>query len=133
VPSLACAMSASASRSNVRSISAGVSLDLPIPASPDMSTGTDQIADHHQTGCDTDTRLQGRLGIKVTDCSDQLEPRSHGPLCVVFMRLGVTEINEHPIAHILRYEPAEALHDLCDAFLVGRDNLAEVFRVHPRR
>ena len=35
--------------------------------------------------------------------------------------------------HVLRYESTEALHGLCNAFLIGRNDLAEVFRVHARR
>ena len=32
-----------------------------------------------------------------------------------------------------RYEPAEAAYGLRDALLIGRNDLAEVFRVHARR
>ena len=65
--------------------------------------------------------------------SDQLQPCAHGSLCVVLMGLRVAEVDEHTIAHVLRDEAAEATHGLRDALLVGRNDLAEVFRVHARR
>ena len=37
------------------------------------------------------------------------------------------------IAHVFRDEASEALHGLCDALLIGRNELAEVFRVHACR
>jgi hypothetical protein len=36
-------------------------------------------------------------------------------LGIVLMRLRIAKVHEHPVAHILRYEPAEALHSLRDA------------------
>jgi hypothetical protein len=85
------------------------------------STRPDQITDYHQSRCDADTGLEVRVGC--ADC----------PLCVVFVCLGIPEIHEHPIAHVLRYEPAKAANGLGDALLIGRKDLAEVFRVHARR
>ena len=38
-----------------------------------------------------------------------------------------------PIAYVLSYEAAEALHGLSDTLLVAADNLAKVFRVHAGR
>jgi hypothetical protein len=46
--------------------------------------------------------------------------------------LGIPEVNQDPIAHVLRYEAPEALHGLRNALLIGRNDLAEVCRVHPR-
>ena len=73
------------------------------------------------------------MGLQSTYSSDQLQPRTHGPLCVVLMGLGIPEVDQHPIAHVLRDEATEALHGLRDALLIGRNDLAEVFRVHARR
>ena len=73
------------------------------------------------------------MGLQGTHSSDQLQPRAHGPLCVVLVGLGIAEIHQHPIAHVLRYEAAEALHGLRDALLIGRNDLAQVFRVHAGR
>ena len=97
------------------------------------SARSDQVADDHQSRGNTDARLQGRVGLQVTYSRDQLQPRAHGPLGVVFMGLGVPEVDEDAIAHVLRDEPAEATHGLCDALLIGRNDLAQVLRVHARR
>ena len=97
------------------------------------SARSDQVADDHQTRCDADTRLQGRVGLQSTYSSDQLQPCAHGPLCVVLVGLRIAEVDQDPVAHVLRDEAAEALHGLCDALLIGRNDLAEVFRVHARR
>src|SRR4029077_13330293 len=40
--------------------------------------------------------------------------------------LGIPEVNKDAVAHVLRYEPAEALHSLGDALLVARDDLAQI-------
>jgi hypothetical protein len=34
----------------------------------------DEVANDHQPRCDANTRLQGRVGLQVTDSSDQLQP-----------------------------------------------------------
>ena len=75
----------------------------------------------------------GAAGLQRTDRRDQLQPRPHRPLGIVLVRLRIAEIDEHAVAHVLRDEAAEALHGLGDAFLIGRDDLAQVFRVHARR
>ena len=73
------------------------------------------------------------MGLEAAHRSDQLQPRAHGLLSIVLVSLRIAEINQHPVPHVLRYEPAEALHGLGDALLVGRNDLAEVFRVHAGR
>jgi hypothetical protein len=42
-------------------------------------------------------------------------------------------VNQHTIAHILRYEPAEALHGLGNRLLIGGNDLAQVLWVHAGR
>ena len=56
--------------------------------------------------------------------SDQFQPCAHGSLGVVFVGLGIAEVDQNAVPHKLRYEPAEALHSLCDAPLVGRNDFA---------
>ena len=91
---------------------------------------SDQVADHDQPGRDADTGLQRSAGLQRCHRRDQLQPRPHRPLGVVLMRLRIAEIHQHAVAHVLRHEPAEALHGLGDAFLIGRNDLAQVLRVH---
>ena len=54
----------------------------------------------------------------------QIQPRTHRSLGVVFVGLGVTEVDEHAIAHVLCNKAAETLHGFRDALLVGGDNLS---------
>jgi hypothetical protein len=49
------------------------------------------------------------------------------------MGLRIAKIHEDPIAHVLRYEPAEALDSLGHALLIGGNHFAEVFGVHAGR
>ena len=74
--------------------------------------------------CSETVRLQ--LGHR----GDQLQARTHRPLGVVLMRLRIAEINQHAVAHVFGDEAAEAAHGLGDAFLIGRNDLAQVLRVH---
>ena len=76
---------------------------------------------------------RGACGLQSTYRRDQLQPCAHGPLCVVLVSLRVAEVDQDAVAHVLRDEATEALHGLGDALLVGRNDLAEVFRVHARR
>ena len=73
------------------------------------------------------------MGLQSTYCRDQLQPGPHGSLGVILMSLGIAEVDQHPIAHVLRYEPAEALHGIRNALLIGRNDFAEVFGVHACR
>src|SRR5271154_1255948 len=49
------------------------------------------------------------------------------------MSLRIAEVDQDTIAHVLRDEPAEAANRLRDAFLIGRNDLAQVLRVHAGR
>src|SRR5215469_4243803 len=49
------------------------------------------------------------------------------------MGLGVAKVGKHAVAQILRYEAAETAHGVSDAFMIGRYDLSQVFRVHPSR
>jgi hypothetical protein len=46
---------------------------------------------------------------------------------------GVAKVDKHAVAQILRHEAAETAHGFSDAFMIGRDYFAQVFRVHPSR
>ena len=76
---------------------------------------------------------RGDWDFNSTHRCDQFQPRPYRPLCVVLMGLRIAEVHQHAVAHVLRYEPAEALHGLGDALLIGGNDLAEVLRVHTRR
>ena len=71
--------------------------------------------------------------LQRADRCDQLQPRPYRALSVVLMGLRIAEVDQHAVAHVLRYEPAEALHCLGDALLIGGNDLAQVLWVHTRR
>ena len=97
------------------------------------STRSDQIADYDQPGSNAHAGLQWSAGLQSANRLDQLQPRPYRPLGVVLVGLRIAEIDQHAVAHVLRYEPAEALHSLGDALLIGGNDLAQVLRVHARR
>ena len=97
------------------------------------STRSDQIADYDQPGGNAHAGLQWSAGLQPAHRLDQLQPRPYRPLGVVLVGLRVAEVDQHAVAHVLRYEPAEALHSLGDALLIGGNDLAQVLRVHARR
>jgi hypothetical protein len=49
------------------------------------------------------------------------------------MRLGIPKVDQDPITHVFRDEASEALRGRCNTLLVGRNDFAQVFRVHARR
>ena len=69
---------------------------------------SDQVADDNEPSRNADAGLQGNWRFERSDRRDQLQPRSHCPLCVVLMRLGIPEIDEHAVAHVFRHEPTAA-------------------------
>jgi len=54
-------------------------------------------------------------------------------LGIVLVRLGIAEINEHAIAHILGDKTAKAADGVGDAAMVGADDLAQVLGIKARR
>src|SRR5262249_9026202 len=92
--------------------------------------GAGQVADYDQPSRNPDPcrKALAMLGRNIPNRAG-----AHRAFSIVLVRLGVAEIYEDPIAHVLRYEPAEALHGFGDALLVDRNDLAQVFRVHAGR
>src|SRR5262249_39780492 len=72
-------------------------------------------------------------GLQATHNRYQLQPGAHGTLCVVLVGLGVTEVDQNAVAHVLRHEATEALYRVGDALLVGGDDLSQIFGVHASR
>src|SRR5262249_40649807 len=61
---------------------------------------------------------------------NQLKPSPSRSLAAVLRGPRIAKVHEDAIPHISGDEPAEAAHGLGDAFLVGRNDLAQVLRVH---
>src|SRR6476469_8225844 len=58
------------------------------------------VAYHHQTGCDANAHREGFLGarLKPRNGGNDIKPRPHGSLGIVFMRAGIAEIGQYPVA-----------------------------------
>ena len=93
---------------------------------------SDKVADHNDPRGDADADLEifVRPRFELRDDGRDVEASPYRPLGVVLMGLGIAEIDEDAVAHVLRHEPAEALHGLGDTLLISGNDLAEVFRVH---
>jgi hypothetical protein len=72
-------------------------------------------------------------GLQFRHRRDKVQGRPCGPLGIVFMSMRVAEINQHAVAHVFRDKPSVSLHGFSDAFLISRDELAQIFGVHARR
>src|SRR5262249_17521082 len=89
-----------------------------------------EIADNHQPRRNSDTGLQGTARPKPAPRCDRFVPGPYGPPRVVLMGLRITKVHEDAIPHISGDEPAEVVHGLGDAFLIDRNDLSQVLRVH---
>ena len=71
---------------------------------------TEQIADDDDPGRDPDAHMQRRAGgrLQLRRGLDDREPRPHGALGVVLVRLRIAEIGEHAVAHVFGDEAAVA-------------------------
>jgi hypothetical protein len=75
------------------------------------STRSDQIADYDQASGNSHAGLQWNTGLQLSHRFDQFQPRPYRPLGVVLVGLRIPEVHEDPIAHVLRHEATEALHE----------------------
>ena len=75
--------------------------------------------------------MQGRTrrGDEFRRRLDDGNPGSNGALGIVLVRLGIAEIGEHAVAHILRDKPAIALDQLGAATMIRADHPVQVFGI----
>jgi hypothetical protein len=95
----------------------------------------DEIADDRQSSGDADTyfELDPRGRPDPRHCRDDVERRPHCPLRVILMRVRITEIDQHSIAHVFRHEAAVAINVPVDGSLEDRNYLTDVLRIHAGR
>ncbi|HXP41178.1 MAG TPA: hypothetical protein VN833_13005, partial [Candidatus Acidoferrales bacterium] len=67
------------------------------------------------------------------DPLDDSQACSHGLFRVIFIRVGVTEVNKDAIADTARDKSAESRHDLGNGLLVSADQLMKVFNIKVHR
>ena len=96
-------------------------------------TRADQIANDDEAGGDADPNVQRLLCGEPADRVDDREPGAGRALGVVLMRLGIAEIDQHAVAHILGDKTAKAADGVGDAAMVGADDLAQILGIEARR
>src|SRR5262249_46725702 len=93
-------------------------------------TRWDQVPDHADSGCNTDPDLLRSMRLEPSNSRNQLKPSPYGSLGVILMGMRIAKVHEDTTPHISGDEPAEVVHGLGDAFLIGRNDLSQVLRVH---
>jgi hypothetical protein len=91
---------------------------------------SEQVPDNDQPRRNADAGLKRYARLQGTYRCDQFEPCPDRPLGIVLMGLRIAKVHEDAVAQILCHEPIEAVHNLGDAFVIGRNNLAQVLWVH---
>ncbi len=97
----------------------------------------DLVADDHRSGGDADPHREldpGRpadCGIQLRHRIDDVETRPHRPLGLVLMGARVAEIDEDAVAHVLRDKAVVAPDRGTAPALIRRDDIAQIFGVHP--
>ena len=93
------------------------------------------VTDHHQPGMAPQPNGQRNLmrfrqdGVELSDRLDDAEPRADRALCVIFVGVGVTEIDQQAVAKILRDVTVEAGDHLGACVVVGAYDLAPFFGI----
>src|SRR5262245_24754366 len=89
-----------------------------------------QIAHNDKPSGYANAGLQRSPSLECDHRCDQIQPGTHRPLGVILMGLGVAKVDKHAVAEIPRHEPPETSYGFSDAFVIGRDELSQVFRIH---
>lgn len=92
----------------------------------------DQFTDDHQTRRDADAHLRPLRRGEGSQCLDQPKSGADRALGIVLMRLGITEIDERAVAHVLGYRTAEPAYDVGAGFLEGAQYRAKFLRIEAR-
>ena len=95
----------------------------------------DEVADHDEPSGDADAHLQGNAGggLELRHRLDQRKPGLHGAFGVMLVGLGIAEIGQHPVAHVLGDETAGLGDEIGAATVIRTDDLAHVLGVEASR
>ena len=97
----------------------------------------DLVADDHRSGGDADPHREldpgrpGDCGIQLRHRIDDVETRPHRTLGLVLMGARVAEIDQDAVAHVLRDKAVVTPDRRAAAALKRRDDIAQIFGVHP--
>src|SRR5262249_29644869 len=80
-----------------------------------------RVPDHHHAGRDANANRERFRGARLESAysSNDIEPRPHGSLGIVFVRDWITEISQYPVAPELGQEAVIGSHDAGAGGVVG--------------
>jgi len=96
---------------------------------------TTRVADHHQAGRDANSDRKRFRGARLEpgNSGNDLEPRPHGSLGIVFVRAGIAEIGQYPIAPKLGEEAFIGQHDTGAGGVISIDHSTHVLWIKSGR
>src|SRR5262249_49267970 len=94
-----------------------------------------KVADHHHAGRDANANRERFRGARLESANrgNDIEPRPHGSLGIVFVREGISEIGQYPVAPELSEEAVIGSGDTGAGGVIGIDNDAHVLRIESGR
>jgi hypothetical protein len=78
---------------------------------------------------ETDPLLLLQALLQRAESLNDAQPRAHGALRIVFVRLWIPKINQQPIAQILGDVPIKAFNDLRTDGMISTHHFAQLFEV----
>src|SRR5215467_11158805 len=84
----------------------------------------DQIADHDEPTGDAEPNIQRLVRREPAYRVDDGEPGPYRPFGIVLMRLGIAEIDHHPVPHILGDKTGEPGDRISDRAVIDADEFA---------
>jgi hypothetical protein len=89
------------------------------------------VADHHQAGRDANADCKRFRGARLEPCNggNDIEPGPHGALRIVFVRAGIAEIGQNPVAPELGEKTVIGSRDPGAGSVIGVDHGAHVLRI----
>ena len=94
-----------------------------------------EVADHHYTSRDADANRERLPGarLELGNRGNDIEPRPHGSLGIVFVREGIAEIGQYPVAPELGEKAVIGPRDTGAGSVIGVDHGTHVLRIESGR
>ncbi|HVI61841.1 MAG TPA: hypothetical protein VM910_04490 [Bradyrhizobium sp.] len=94
-----------------------------------------EVADHHDAARDANADRERFRGarLELSNGGDDIEPRPHGSLGIVFVRDWIAEISQYPVAPELGEEAVIGSRDTGAGGVIGIDHSAHVLRIEAGR
>jgi len=94
-----------------------------------------EVANHHQAGCDADAHRERFPGVRLEPRhgGNDIEPRPHGSLGVVFVRDWIAEIGQYSVAPELGEEAVIRSRNTGTGGVIGIDHSSHVLRIESGR